>query len=399
MEEVIGEIRTNLEAKRIIGEVKGSMKGPTLICFGGIHGNELAGVRALEEVLAELGSMRYTIRGTMVGVRGNLPAQEVGKRFLTQDLNRLWTSPSIENILGKNKNVRTAEEAQLIELYTLVHQVLREAGPPFYFIDLHTTSSKTIPFITINDAMINRKFSQNFPVPIVLGIEEYISGPLLSYMNELGYVSLGFESGQHDEEIAISNARSFLWLTVLLTGLVKQEEVPDFMNYYNQLKRSVGDMNEFYEVTYREVLTRDDRFVMKSGFENFQHIKKGTLLGELNGQEIPAEHDCILFMPLYQEQGEDAFFLLRRTPKWALKVSSFFRKIRLDALLTLLPGISWSNGSKKALLVDLNIARFFTKPFFHLLGYRNRVKDETHFLMNNRERSAQSEIYKNEKWY
>ncbi|WP_149273631.1 succinylglutamate desuccinylase/aspartoacylase family protein [Pareuzebyella sediminis] len=399
MTEDVGEIHINSAAKRIIGEVKGNLKGPTLVCFGGIHGNELAGVRALERVFEELVRGNYAIKGTVIGIRGNLPAQQVGKRFIVQDLNRLWTPESIENILCKDKKEQTSEEAELIELHTLVHQLLRRAEPPFYFIDLHTTSSQTIPFITINDALINRKFSQNFPVPIVLGIEEYINGPLLSHMNELGYVSLGFESGQHNGEVAICNARSFLWLSLVLTGLLNENDVPDFRNFYMQLQQSVGDMNEFYEVTHREVLTANDQFIMNSGFENFQSIKKGTFLGQLNGRQIQAAHNCILFMPLYQEQGEDAFFVLRRTPRWALWLSTFFRKIRLDSFLTLLPGISWSDNTKKSLLVDLNTARFFTKPFFHLLGYRNREKDESHFLMNNRERAAKNEIYKDEKWY
>lgn len=158
-------------------------------------------------------------------------------------------------------------------------------------------------------------------------------------------------------------------------------------------------MDEFYEVIYREVLKTGDRFTMKPGFENFQQVKKNTLLGTLNGNWLRAGKSAILFMPLYQEQGEDAYFLLRKTPGWALWASTFFRSIRLDAFLTLLPGLSWSNDDKKALLVDMTIARFFTKPFFHLLGYRHRVKDASHILMNNRERAAQNEMYSDENWY
>ena len=44
-----------VETKRIIGHIKGDLPGPTLIFFGGIHGNEQSGVTALEHVFKELG--------------------------------------------------------------------------------------------------------------------------------------------------------------------------------------------------------------------------------------------------------------------------------------------------------------------------------------------------------
>lgn len=77
-------------------------------------------------------------------------------------------------------------------MFTLLEDIINSNFGPFYFIDFHTTLSKTLPFITINDVVIDRKFSKFFLVPIALGIEEYLNGPLLSYINELGYVSLGF---------------------------------------------------------------------------------------------------------------------------------------------------------------------------------------------------------------
>ena len=85
-----------------------------------------------------------------------------------------------------------------------------------------------MPFITINDALINRKFSEQFPVPIVLGIEEYLNGPLLSYINQMGYVSLGFESGQHDDFSAITNSIAFVYLALVYSGVLKEEAVINF---------------------------------------------------------------------------------------------------------------------------------------------------------------------------
>ena len=43
-----------IEVGRIIGEVRGKHKGPTLVFMGGIHGNEPAGVFALNHVLEKI---------------------------------------------------------------------------------------------------------------------------------------------------------------------------------------------------------------------------------------------------------------------------------------------------------------------------------------------------------
>ena len=183
---------------RIIGKIKGKNAGPTVVFFAGIHGNEFAGVHALIEVFSRLSE--DDINGTVYGIAGNLPALEKSQRYLEEDLNRIWTKERIEVLPSKTE--RSIEENEQSEMLEILNDILRLHKGPLYFIDFHTTSSKTIPFITINDALINRIFSKKFPVPIVLGIEEYLHGPLLSYINALGYVSLGFESGQHDDEQA-----------------------------------------------------------------------------------------------------------------------------------------------------------------------------------------------------
>jgi hypothetical protein len=399
MIEQIDNPQKNKQISRFVGQVVGEQKGPTHIFFGGIHGNEPAGVKALESLFEKLDKDAFRIRGAIIGIRGNIPALLKGQRFLDQDLNRIWTEEKIIEIKIKPRSELEVEEIELLEIEQIITEILGSYKPPFYFIDFHTTSSKTLPFITINDSLINRKFSQQFPVPIILGIEEYLEGPLLSHMNKQGYVSLGFESGQHNEETAVKNNIAFLWLTLVFSGGIDQQAVSDFDMYYRDLKSSANEDSNFYEVAHRQELKSTDDFSMLKGFESFQQVTHGTLLAIQNKKKIYAEEASILFMPLYQQQGGEGFFLIKHTPKSALKISAMLRKIRFDTLLTLLPGISWSDSKKESLLVNLKVARFFTKSFFHLLGYRNRTVDDTHLLMHNRERSAKNKMYRKESWY
>ncbi|MEM7382083.1 MAG: succinylglutamate desuccinylase/aspartoacylase family protein, partial [Bacteroidota bacterium] len=204
------------EEDRFIGKIV-KPQGPTLVFFGGIHGNEPAGVKAIQKVFAALEDKQRDYKGSLFGIRGNIPACTLSKRFVEQDLNRLWTSKKIARISGIDRASRSIEENELVELYSIIKKILSLGSPPFYFLDLHTTSSPTAPFITINDALINRDFSKQFPVPVILGIEEYLNGPLLSYINALGYVSLGFESVQHHDPEAVRSAIAFIWLTLVYT--------------------------------------------------------------------------------------------------------------------------------------------------------------------------------------
>ena len=390
---------TMVETKRIIGHIKGDLPGPTLIFFGGIHGNEQSGVTALERVFKELGMGSFSCKGSAYGIRGNIPALLKGKRFVEKDLNRIWTHSRIKNINKKTSKQLSVEDKELVAIYELISGILENEKGPFYFIDFHTTSSKTLPFITINDALINRRFSKLFPVPIILGIEEYLDGPLLSYINEKGYVSLGFESGQHTEEISINNSIAFTWLTMAFSGFLNRADVKNFKQYYKQLQKSAQNNSNFYEIVYRHHLIDIKDFKMMEGFKSFEEVIEGTPLAIEKDEFIKAEKDTIIFMPLYQEQGEEGFFLIRKTPTWALTLSAFLRRSKFGSLLHVLPGVSWANEKKQSLLVNTKVAHFFTKPFFHLLGYRNRVLDKTHFAMNNREHNAKNEMYRNTWWY
>ncbi len=387
-----------LHTKRIIGHIKGSQKGPTLIFFGGIHGNEPSGVQILEEVFGKLGKLQEDIKGTVYGIRGNIPALAKERRFLESDLNRIWTADAVKKINGKPNNDRTSEEGEMAEIYRILSEIIKIESPPFYFIDYHTTSSPTLPFITINDAMINRKFARLFPLPVILGMEEYLEGPLLSYVNERGYLAIGFESGQHFTDEAVRNGVSFTWLTLLFAGVL-QEKLIDKAEHLRILSKAASRNTNFYEITYRHMITDKDEFLMSRGFKSFDSLGEGTELAFHNGKSISTDKKSIVFMPLYQEQGEEGFFLIRKIPQWVLRLSAFMRRLRLDLLLTVLPGISWASPGKERIMVNLRVARFLSKPLFHLLGYRSRVVDETHIMMSNRERTARTEMYKNTPWY
>jgi len=386
-----------IEVNRIIGEIKGAQPGPTLIFTAGIHGNEPSGVFALRQVLKELKEKNIPIHGSIFALSGNLPALEDGTRFNHQDLNRMWTRDRMHKIHDGNVQDNDKDTLQQLEICSAITTILKNEDGPFYFMDLHTTSSETIPFLTVNDSLLNRSFTKQYPIPIVLGIEEYLEGPLLSYINELGYVAFGFEGGQHDDLSSIENHIAFIYLSLLFTESVPKD-VFNFQKYYDILAKTSVDSRDIYEIYYHYKIKNGEVFMMNPGFLNFQHINKGQELAKSNGSIIYAEKSGRMLMPQYQNQGEDGFFSIRKIPPVFLYLSKALRTIKFDRVLAVLPGIRWNSDKHDVLLVNRKVAWLFAKQFLHLMGYRSKEVNKNHLLVKNREVASRNEEYREVSW-
>ena len=391
------EIMMELDASslnRIIGRINGDLPGPTIIFVGGIHGNEPSGAIALKKVMADLEKQKPTIHGTILALAGNLKALKLGKRFIGQDLNRMWFQPVLDQLLNTPIEALKPEEEEVVEIYSAIKNLLKGTPGPFYFFDLHTTSGETGPFLTVNDSLLNRNFSIQFPAPIILGIEEYIVGPLLSYINELGYIAFGFEGGQHEDPKSVDRHEAFIRLALAFSGVLDEKDIP-YQDSLKELSVPTASKQGIFEIIFRYEIPAGTQFKMLPGFKNFQAVQKHELLAMHDGKEVKVPRSGMLFMPLYQDQGEDGFFIIRRIPMFALQLSAFLRKKKIDRFLGYLPGVRWTSERRDELMVNKNIARFFTKQFFHLLGYRSRKISDRKILMRNREFASRYLDYKN----
>ena len=138
---------------------------------------------------------------------------------------------------------------------------------------------------------------------------------------------------------------------------------------------------------------------MYPGFVNFQVVPKGVNLASVDGVALKTTKTRQIFMPLYQKQGNEGFYFIRPIPQFLLWLSKKLRKFKVDHILVKLPGVSWADEKKDTLLINLRIARFFAKPFLHLLGYRARRYDSGHFIAKNRESASKSQEYNETTWF
>lgn len=377
----------SVETHRTIGHLKGALPGPTVVFFAGVHGNEPSGVFALHRVFKALHGQHDRLHGNFIGIAGNLSALREGKRFHHHDLNRLWTEERMALIReGKlHLNGKDQDSREQLDLLGEIDRLIEQHTGPFYFFDLHTTSSQTAPFIFINDTLYNRKLATQYPVPVILGIEESIEGPLLSYINTRGYMAVGYEAGQHDEAASINNHESFVWTSLVHAGCLRSEDVPDYDQHNERLRISNAGNRKVYEIRYRCAVAADDAFVMQPGYRNFQAIKKGEVLAKNQRGAISTPESGRIFMPLYQAQGEDGFFTIRDIHPFWLWLSGIARSWRLESLLAALPGVKRAKGKLHTLVVNKHVARWLAVDIFHLLGYRKKVPRGDKLLFIKRE--------------
>ncbi|WP_419165124.1 hypothetical protein [Candidatus Palauibacter sp.] len=374
---------------RRIGSCRGSEPGTLLLCIASLHGNEPAGGTALERVLEELSAGGLPMRGDLVGLRGNLRALEAGRRFIDEDLNRIWQRDRVDAVLASLRQgetvgggaAREADElpmvgsAELLEqrdLLAAIRDESRRARGPVCVLDLHTTSSESAPFTTVGDTLQNRELALRLPVPVVLGLEEQIEGALLQYFDRLGWRSIGFEGGRHEAPSSVEAHEDAVWILLEALGLLEAGSAPGSAERRGRLARRAEGLPRVLDVRYRHAVSEEDGFRMHSGFANFDRIEAGEEVGADRAGPVRAVRAGRILLPLYQRQGDDGFFIARRlAPAW-LVLSRFLRVVGADRLATWLPGVRAHPERSDAVVLARRARNRVVVGLLHLLGFKAR---------------------------
>jgi succinylglutamate desuccinylase len=387
-------VESGFTYKRRVGRYAGDRPGPTLLCLAGLHGNEPAGVQALERVLRALDRDRPEIRGDLVGLAGNLAALERGRRFIDEDLNRVWQRARVEAILaseGAEQDLKLSREsghhpgAELLglagsseyreqrDLLLSLRQALDDARGTVFVLDLHTTSAESAPFATLGDTRANREFALKLPLPIVLGLEEQIDGAMLEHLDQVGLVGIGIEGGAHEAGQSVDAHEDSLWLALAALGMLEPKAIPDLEGHRARLAHGSRGLPQVLEVRYRHEIRPGDGFQMLPGFRNFEPVEEGQVIGSANSGLVRVPETGRIFLPLYQEQGDDGFFIVHDVnPAW-LRVSALLRGFHVDRLAPLIPGVQRHPDRTDAFVLGSRPNRVVI-GLLHLLGFTKRVE-------------------------
>ena len=304
---------------RLIGEHTGANNDILLICLGAMHGNEPAGLRAIELVLKMLDiepikNRDFRLNGKMVGLIGNLNAFQHKKRFIDKDLNRMFIDDQVDHLKSMDKTKLINEQLELVELVRHIEQEIALTQPrKLVILDLHTTSSHGGIFTISRRDQEAIRIAKALHAPVVLGMLDGLRGTTLHYFRKetmgVDTIALTFESGQHEEKISVNRAIAAIISVMREVGMITAEDVENYheeiLIEFSQNLPTITTLVDKYDIE------SDDKFTMKPGYKNFQFVNKGEWLGDSKEGKIYAKESGRILMPLYQDQGEDGYFIIK----------------------------------------------------------------------------------------
>lgn len=375
--------------RRWLGAYEGEEPGPTMVVVGGIHGNEPAGVIAVQRVLQELRRRRLPLRGRLLGLAGNIRALARNVRYLNRDLNRRWYPDHLARLRDQAHGDDSPEDIEQRELQAIFDRLDESFDHPLVVMDLHTFSAEGPPFSVVADTLRNRPLAYELRVPIIFGLEEAVEGTLLGYLADLGHIAVAFEAGQHEDPRTVENHVAAIWIALVAAGGLRREDVPELARYEARLEEAAGGLPRAVEIVYRHAIEPHDGFRMDPGFHNFQAVRRGQRLATDREGEVSSPSSGRILMPLYQGQGEDGFFVSRDLGDARLQLSAALRKLKVDGLLGYLPGVDVEDGRGDELRLGTAGRSPALREVLRMLGYRRDHGDDGELRVTRR-RQAES---------
>ncbi len=297
--------------KRIIGDYGPKDSSTLILAIGGMHGNEPTGTQALEQVFDYLHTTRPAFQGRLLGLRGNLEALKSGRRYIHEDLNRIWSPANIQAARQKVGMRTSPELQQLAELFEILDAIDFNSYQQKVFIDLHTTSAQGSIFVVATEYEQSRFLLDHLQAPIILGLAEKLDHTAIRYLHRQGFISFAFEGGKHQSQASKENLEWALWLSMIRTHCIEEKYVPNVKPTYQRLKSQNAHLPHMLHLEYLHKVHPSDQFRMRPGYQNFDKVRYGEILAEDKNGLIRSEINGYLLMPLYQKEGDDGFFIVK----------------------------------------------------------------------------------------
>ena len=232
----------------------------------------------------------------------------------------LYSKPEFTQLYSEkiiaNSLKMEAEDLEMYDLEVLITNEINEYKPMrTVILDLHTTSASGGIYTIVPEHPLAIKFALGIKAPVVLGFLEGLKGTTLHYFTSENFpgeiTSICFEAGQHDDPKSVNRAIAAITNCLRFAGCVDDKHIE---NRHIQILEDYSEkLPRLTRLLYRYGILPDEEFKMKPGFINFQRIKKGEYLADNQDGPIKSPYAGYILMPLYQDQGDDGFFIVEDT--------------------------------------------------------------------------------------
>jgi succinylglutamate desuccinylase len=262
-------------------KIDSGKSGKTVAIFGGIHGDELAGIKTIDHLKENIDLKN----GILYLVYGNPKAIEKSVRYTEKNLNRCF--------LEQSKNASSYEETRAVELM----RILDECDA---LLDLHAYGepyAEAIPFAICEKNSLD--IVKNFEVSkVITNIDNIEKGGTDGYMANKGKIGICVELG------SIEKPEDYIGLGIKTA---------------HQFLQSFGMIDEVYQNDSQEqtILKASDIYKKKNNnfqfterYSTFDFIPKGKIICIDGDEDISFDRDKYILFPRDQyDVGIEAFIL------------------------------------------------------------------------------------------
>ena len=270
-----------MESNIKVVEKVGKNSGKNVVVMAGVHGNEVCGAKAFDELIPKID----VVKGKVTFIVANLKAVRQNKRCVEYNLNRCFLDEQPAEMVDTLEG-RTARE---------IMSFLREADA---LLDVHSSkSSDSLKYLICEDDCLGL-VSCLSPEKVVLGINDAHPGSTNGYVCRKGNPGICIECGLNETGDSVETAKEAILTFLVETGNV--EGVND-KKFDKKLFRTV--------YIYK---SKNGPFKIERDFRDFEKVTKRTLIGFDGDEEVYVEKgDVIMFIDDPKEVGEECFLVVR----------------------------------------------------------------------------------------
>jgi uncharacterized protein len=271
----------NSEGFRLVSFDSGK-PGLTVCISGGVHGNEICGVKAITKLEEKLLSEENLLSGRVLTLIANQEAIRLKKRFVDFDLNRAFGNL---DAIGHEFN--------------LAKKIIPHLQDIDYLLDLHSTSAPTKPFCA---GILTRGHLEVFKMT---GIDIYTHGwelhrgysMLIDEVNRAGGMGIIAECGETDDEI--TNYIAYQTAINLLENL----------HLFSTSEFKLNTKNYTIIKIKNIVKAKSDNFSFVRDFKNLEQVNTNELIAYDEQESISYNYQFLISMPTIGslQIGDEAF--------------------------------------------------------------------------------------------
>jgi len=262
----------------------GKYAGKNIVILAGVHGNEICGVKAFDELIPKI----EIEKGRVTFIYANIEAQKQNKRFTEKNLNRCFLDEQSEEIA----NTLEGKTAKAIIPFLKRADIL---------LDIHSSKScGDGGFFICEEDCLELVFCLS-PKKVILGTYDVEKGSTNGYMYNSGKLGICIECGLHESEDSVKIAKE-----TIIDIFKKLEMINGENNKF--------DNKEIYRVKYL-YKNKKGVFRLSKDLKLFKEVEERTLIGYDGGEEVYVEKgDVVIFAHETNEIGKECFMILRSCP-------------------------------------------------------------------------------------